>query len=118
MAKQRKQAVAHEVRRRLLSAYHCHDQVRDNFLFRETRSIDLSFHHGSDQPIAWTGSLLTHFGPKVGAEVFDAPQHPGIAIGIVLEIAEHLGKILRPGFQLHVRSEEHTSELQSPMYLV
>src|SRR5437762_2863118 len=44
-------------------------------------------------------------------EVLDAGQRPKIAVPLVVKPA-------RQGSTVGVRSEEHTSELQSPMYLV
>src|SRR5438552_2849853 len=40
-------------------------------------------------------------GIKVGGHLLYAAAHARNALGVMLEIAKHLGKVLRPGLQLH-----------------
>ena len=50
----------------------------------------------------WLFALPPNGIVEVRAHVSDAHQHSRKAIGILLKIAEHLGKVRGPGFQLFV----------------
>src|SRR5437764_8496961 len=66
-----------------------------------------------------SSSLFFFFNVPATTEIYTLSLHDALPILLVLRVAERgraTGDVERP-FRDH-RSEEHTSELQSPMYLV
>jgi len=105
------QAVSDQVGR-LLTPDHGHDRVRDHLFLAQPVAIHLRRRQGMNQAIPRLVAVSAHRGAKVGGHLIQAPQHLRHPVRVVLEVAQHLGEVLRPGFQLVAVGRRHSQQFR------
>ena len=112
MAQERKHSVANQIRCSFLAPDHGDNQVGDDFFFVEPGAIHLSGHHGLDQAFARVHFLFPHCRTEIGAKALNAAQDAWKPLRIVLEVAQHLGEVLRPLLQLSMVGSRNAQQFR------
>jgi thioesterase domain-containing protein len=99
MAQQSEQAVSDQVGRGLLPADHRDDGVGHHLVVGEPVAVNLGGSQRMEQARPWMIAIALHRLTEVGQHVMEAGENSLEAIGIVLEVSEHLGEVLGPGLQ-------------------
>ena len=110
VAQQGEHAVADQVRRGLQAADHRDDAVGHHLLVGEPVAVHLGGQERADQPVARVAPLLADGVVEVGGEVLDGLEHTAEQVGVVLEVAEHLGEGDRPVLELDVVLDRHAEQ--------
>ena len=112
MAEQGEHAVADQVGGRLLAADHGHDRVGDHLVIGKSVTIDLGGPERVDQALGGLNPVSAYRLAEVGEHSVETVQHAREAIRVVLEVAEHLGEVFRPGLELVAVSWRNSEEFR------
>ena len=102
MTKEGEEAVADEVAGGFLTSHHDDDEVRHDFFLRQPVAVDLSGGECVGKTRARLALLPVDRLPEICRHRLEARKDPIDAAWVVLEVAQHLGEVLRPHLQLTV----------------
>ena len=107
MVQQGQQPVADHAGGGLLAADHRNDDVGNHLVLAQPIALMLRRHQGPDEALPRGRALPADRRAEVGGHLLQAAPHPRGVVRVVLEIAEHRGKIGRPRFQLVAIARGH-----------